>query len=150
VESAVLGREQERAATGALEEARQQLAGGATLDEVAAGLEVEVQEGGPFGNDGRIDALGSQPALAAAALALDTGDVGGPIRVDNNLILFEITDRQRFDPQLFAAVREQTRQELEGQRLQLMLASLIERRREEMGVTYDPSFIANFQSTDST
>ncbi len=150
VESAVLSREQERAATRSLEEARQQLAGAATLEEVAAGLEVEVQEAGPFGNDGRVTTLGSQPALAAAALGLDTGDVGGPIRVDNNLILFEVTDRQRFDPQLFAAAREQTREELEGQRLQLLLASLIERRREEMGVTYDPSFIANFQSPDST
>ena len=150
VESAVLSREQERAASQRLEEARQQLAGGGTLEEVAAALEVEVQDGGPFGRDGRITALGSQPALAAAALALDTGDVGGPIRVGNNLLLFEVTERQRFDPQLFATAREQTREELAGQRLQLLLAGLIERRREELGVTYDPSFIANFQSADAT
>ena len=147
VESAVLTREQQRAANRRLEEARQQLAGGATLEEVAESLELQVQEGGPFGKDGRITALGSQPKLAAAALALDTGDVGDPVRVGNNLILFEVTSRERFDPQQFATAREQTREELEGQRLQLLLSSLIERRREELGVSYDPSFVANFESS---
>ena len=145
VESAVLAREQRRVAERRLEEARQALAGGASLEETAGGLELEVQESGPFGADGRITALGSQPALAAAALALDTGDIGGPVEVGNNLLLFEVSDRQRFDAQLFAAAREQTRTGLEQQRLQLLLASLVERRRAEMEISLDPSFLENFQ-----
>lgn len=151
VESAVLTRAQRQAAERRLEEARQRLAGGATLEEVAAELDLEIQESGQFGNDGRIAALGSQPGLANAALALDVGQVGGPVVVGNNAILFEVSSRQRFDPQQFAAEREQTREELENQRLQLMLTSLIERRREEMGVRFDPSFIENFEiPTDTT
>ncbi len=145
VESAVLTREQRLAAERRLEEARASLDGGATLDDVAAELDLEVQDSGPFGNDGRITALGSQPGLAATALALDAGAIGGPVAVGNNLVLFEVSVRERFDPQQFAAERDQTREGLEGQRLQLMLSSLIERRREEMGVRLDPGFVENFQ-----
>jgi len=145
VESAVLVGQQRRAAELQLEGARLSLAGDATMEDVAAELQLEAQESGPFGVDGRITALGSQPTLAAAALALDTGDIGGPVEVDDSLILFEVSDRQRFDPQQFATAREETRDGLERQRLQLMLDSLVERRREEMGVRLDPSFIDNFQ-----
>jgi len=150
VESAVLTREQQAAAERRLEESQARLADGATLDEVAAELDLEVQESGPFGNDGRITSLGSQPELTAAALALDVGQVGGPVRVGNNLVLFEVSDRQRFDPQQFAAEREATREGLENQRLQLMLSSLVERRREEMGVRLDPGFVENFQLPTGT
>jgi peptidyl-prolyl cis-trans isomerase D len=146
VESAVLTQAQRLAAERRLEEARQSLAGGSTLDDVAAELDLDVQESGQFGGDGRITSLGSQPALAAAALALDAGEIGGPVAVGNNLILFEVSDRQRFDPQQFAAAKEETRDGLEGQRLQLMLSSLIERRRGELGVRLDPSFVENFQT----
>lgn len=146
VESAVLTQAQRLAAESRLEEARQSLAGGAGMDDVATELDLEVQESGEFGGDGRITALGSQPALAAAALALDTGEFGGPVVVGNNLILFEVSDRQRFDAQQFAAAKEETRSGLERQRLQLMLSSLIERRREEMGVALDPGWVQNFQA----
>ena len=145
VESAVLTDLQREAAERRLEEARLSLAGGATLDEVADELDLEVKDSGPFGGDGRITGLGSQPELAAAALALDTGQVGGPVAVGNNLILFEVGERQRFDAVQFAAVREQTREGLEQERLQLMLTSIIEKRREEMGVALDPSFVENFE-----
>lgn len=146
VESAVLTQAQRLAAESRLEEARQSLAGGAGMDDVATELDLKVQESGEFGGDGRITALGSQPALAAAALALDTGEFGGPVVVGNNLILFEVSDRQRFDAQQFAAAKEETRSGLERQRLQLMLSSLIERRREEMGVALDPGWVQNFQA----
>jgi peptidyl-prolyl cis-trans isomerase D len=146
VESAVLTQAQRLAAERRLEAARQSLAGGATMEEVAAEMDLEVQESGEFGGDGRITSLGSQPTLAAAALALDSGEVGEPVAVDNSLILFRVSDRQRFDPQQFAAAKEETRDGLERQRLQLMLSSLIEQRRRELGVQLDPSFVQNFQS----
>jgi peptidyl-prolyl cis-trans isomerase D len=145
VEGAVLLRAQRQAAESRLAEARQSLASGATMDEVAAELDLEMQDSGSFGGDGRIGSLGSQPELAAAALALDVGAFGGPVQMGNSLVLFEVIDRQRFDEQLFAAAKQETRDGLEGQRLQLMLASLIERRRQELGVRLDPSFVQNFQ-----
>jgi peptidyl-prolyl cis-trans isomerase D len=145
VESAVLAGAQRRAAEQRLAEARQSLADGTALGDVAEELGLELQESGPFGVDGRITALGSQPTLAAAALALDTGAVGDPVPLGDSLILFEVSDRQRFDAQQFAAAREETRDGLERERLQLMLSSLIEQRRQEMGVRLDPSFVENFQ-----
>ena len=145
VESAVLTAAQRQAAERELRAARSSLAAGGTLDETAAELDLEVQESGQFGSDGRIATLGSQPELAAAALALDAGAIGGPVVVGNSVVLFEVSERQRFDPTVFATAKEQTREGLEGQRLQLMLASLIERRREELGVRLDPSFVENFQ-----
>ena len=145
VESAVLTAAQRRAAEERLAAARQSLAAGATLDDVAAELELELQESGPFGADGRIAALGIQRDLAAAALALETGDVSEPVTVGNNLVLFEVKDRQRFDPALFEAAKQETRDSLERERLQILLASLIERRRDEMGVSLDPLFVENFE-----
>ena len=41
--------------------------------------------------------------------------------------------------------KDETRDSLERQRLNLMLSSLLERRREEMGVSFDPSFVENFE-----
>ena len=151
VESVVLIHEQRLAGERELEEVRRSLDGGTTLDEAAEGLDLEVEESGSFGAEGRIAALGTQPDLAAAALALDAGGIGGPVAVGNNLILFEVEERQRFDPAEFESAREQTREGLERQRLNAMLSSLIERRREELGVTLGTTFRENFlQPADAT
>ncbi len=88
--------------------------------------------------------LGSQPELAAAALALEPGELGGPVAVTGDLVLFAVTARERFDPERFAAERDATREELEQQRFGLVLGSLIERRRAELEVSFDPTFLENF------
>ncbi len=151
VEQAVRARAQRLAAVRRLEEAKQALAAGSSLDEIAAELEVEIQQTGLFGRDGRIAGLGRQPALAEAALALDEGAVGGPVEVGQSAVLFEVSERQRFDPATFAEAREETRASLEEERFRLLLTSLIERRRNEVKVELKPAFIQNFQlATDST
>ncbi len=147
VEQEVRRGKQLAAAEAALAAERERLAAGeATLDQVAERLDLEVQESGPFGGDGRVGSLGRQPGLAAAALALDAGQLGGPLAVDQGVVLFEVAERQRFDAGEFAAARDQTRQQLEQERFAQLLSSLIESRREEMKVSFDPNFLANFQA----
>lgn len=136
-------------ATAALRDARERIEGGATFDEVAAGLDVEIQESGDFGATGTIGQLGSNPELASAALALDAGDVGGPIRHNRQSVLFEVVERKRFDAAEFEQQKDSTRSQLVSTRATEVLSSLVEARRAELGVVYDPTFIENFELSGS-
>ena len=75
--------------------------------------------------------------MAAAAFTLEAGQVGGPFATGNGAVLFEVLERQHFDPARFAAEREQKRQELEGQAFEALVDSLIAQRKLELKVTYD-------------
>ncbi len=128
----------------ALTEARERLAQGATLDEVAGELGLTVSESQPFGADGNIVGLGSLPQLARAALAMEEGEVGGPVETPQGAVLYEVSERTAFDPQQFAAAKEQTRQTLLSERAGLLQNSLIQQRREELGVTYSRSVVDQY------
>jgi hypothetical protein len=79
-----------------------------------------------------------------AALALETGQVGGPLSDPQGAILFQVADRKAWNPAEFKAQKEQTRTTLEQQRLGRLLASLIEQRRRELGVEYDRQVLEQF------
>ncbi|MGH9361065.1 MAG: SurA N-terminal domain-containing protein, partial [Thermoanaerobaculia bacterium] len=79
VRAALVAEKQQEAARQRLAQARQQLAKGKTLDEVGAALGLTVQDSGEFGRDGAIAGLGNSPELAKAALAMEVGQVGGPV-----------------------------------------------------------------------
>ena len=130
--------------TQALNEARERLAQGATLDEVAADLELTVAESQPFGADGNIAGVGNLPGLARSALSMEEGEVGGPVETPQGALLYEVSERTTFDPQQFAAAEEQTRQGLLSQRAGLLQSSLIQQRREELGVTYSRSVVEQY------
>jgi parvulin-like peptidyl-prolyl isomerase len=132
-------------ATERLTEARQRLEGGSSLDELAAELELAVRESGQFGRGGPITGLGSNPEVAAAALALEVGEFGGPLPNQNQVLLFEVVERQHFDPQQFEAQKDEAREDLRSRRLNQLLASLVAQRREELSVTYDPQLLRNFE-----
>ena len=125
--------------------ARVELDSGRTLDELAGDLSQEIEESAEFGAADAIGSLGRNRAVAEAALALEAGGFGGPIRDDQGAVLFEVVERKRFDPLAFESERTSTRTALETQRATEMLTSLITARREELGVSYDPAFIENFQ-----
>ncbi len=91
--------------------------------------------------------LGQASEVAAAALALETGDLGGPLLHENSAILFEVTERQRFDSVAFAEAREQTRASVREQKLNLMIGSLLAQRREELDVRYDSQLLESLQPT---
>jgi peptidyl-prolyl cis-trans isomerase D len=136
-------------AKAALAGGRERLLAGTSLDELAAELGVEVEESAEFGRGEPIGSLGANRAVATAALELDPGAFGGPIGETQGAVLFEVVERKRFDAAEFEANKESTRSQLVAERASEVLTSLIAARREEMGVEYDPSFIENFQLSQS-
>ena len=144
VASAVRQDKQMQLAMEQMVEARQKLDAGSSLDEVAEELGVTVRESGPFGRGDSIAGLGSSPEVASAALALDIGEFAGPLTHDNQALLFEVVERQRFDPQEFEARKEQARASVRSERLNQLLASLVTQRRDEMGVTYDERLLRSW------
>ena len=87
--------------------------------------------------------LGAGTEVVEAALALEQGQVGEPILVGGQAVLFEVTERQHFDPLKFAEEREAVRNQLAGQRLMELLSSLVTDRRDELEVSYDPRLSQN-------
>jgi peptidyl-prolyl cis-trans isomerase D len=144
---ALLEERQIEAARKRLEEARLALQDGKTFDEVAAELELAVTDGGEFGRQGSITGLGNNPKIVAAALELDQGAIGGPIVHNRDVVLFEVTERHRYDPLRFEQEKEAARENLRQERLGQMLSSLVAQRRDELGVHYDPQLLQNFEVT---
>ncbi len=149
VRTALREKKQVELAVAALTDGRERIAGGATLDELAAELGVGVEESEEFARGDSIGSLGPNLPLARTALALDEGAIGGPVSDLEGAVLFEVTERKRFDPATFEQEKDSTRSGLVTQRANEMLGGLIASRRDEMGVVYDPSFFENFQSSES-
>ena len=145
VGSTVRQEKQLRLANERMVEARQKLDGGSSLDDVAAELDLAVRESGQFGRGGSIAGLGSNPEIATAALGLEVGDFGGPLIHENQVLVFEVVERQHFDPEEFATQEAEARETVRSERLNQLLAALVAQRREEIGVTYDEQLLRNFQ-----
>jgi peptidyl-prolyl cis-trans isomerase D len=125
-----------------LEDARKQMAQGKTLDQVAAQLGVQAKETQQeFGGQGSIPGIGFNPELAKAALALQAGQVGGPLADAQGGVLFQVTDRKGWDPKQYAANRDKTRTSLLQQRVSSVEGALIEKRRRDLNVTFDQQFL---------
>ncbi len=139
--------EQEKRGTAALarlQEAEASLADDATLEDLAAGLELEIQDSEEFGRFGSIPGLSSSRQVVGAALELEEGQRSEPIETTSGAVLFEVVERKVFDPSQFEEEKETTRQGEEAQRVQQMRASLIELRRRDLAPTYDPQVLENF------
>jgi peptidyl-prolyl cis-trans isomerase D len=138
VRQAVEGEKRQQAAMDRLAAARADVAAGrVSFDQAAADLGLPIEESGEFGAGGSIPGIGVSPRIAAAALGMKEGEIGGPFGTARGAVLFEVTARKSWDPATFAAEREATRERLEREQLNRLLGSLIERRRAELGVTYD-------------
>jgi peptidyl-prolyl cis-trans isomerase D len=109
----------------------------ATFEQAVTALGLEPQQSGEFGRGGAIPGLGFHPVIAEAAMELEAGEVGGPFGTSQGAVLFEVTSRTRWDPEQFAGAREGVRQQIEQDRLNRLLAALIEQRKLELGVSYD-------------
>lgn len=144
VRPAVLREKQNDAALAELRDARARLDAGSTLDELAASLGVEPQESADFDSRGAIGSLGRLPEVAQAALALDEGQFGGPFADNQGGMLFEVVERQRFDPATFEDEKDSTRATEEAQRLNRLRSSLIELRIRDLDVSYNPRALELF------
>lgn len=125
-------------------EAQAGLARGRSLDDVAGELGVTVETPAPFGVDGAVGSLGQATEIARQALSLDEGSMSAPVVRDNEVVFFEVTERTRFDSVKFAGEKDAVRRRLEGQRMNEVLGGIISRRRDELGVTFDPRIFELF------
>lgn len=128
--------------TAALAEAKTRLDGGLALDDAANEFDAVVEESGSFGLRQPIGALGAAPELSREVFALSAGQFGGPVDTPFGGVLFEVSERESFDPVGFDP--EATRSQLLSERTLTLLQSVIGRLREELGVSYTQDFIENF------
>ncbi len=133
-----------------LSQALAEVRAGLSLDQLAAQLDLEIQETAQFGTSQPVGNLGRAPSVAAAALSLDVGAFGGPIIHEDGVVLFEVVERQRFDPEEFERAKQNTRDSLRQQRSNQMLASLVAQRREEMEVNLDPLVLDYLQEPSTS
>ncbi len=138
--AAIAGRASELAVR-RLEAAKREVLAGKSLAEAAEELETEVEESGEFTSSGAIPGLGPNPALAEAALALEAGGIGGPLPHAQGAVLFEVVERKHFDPAELDENREDLREALKAERLNQLLASLVQSRREALEVQYSPELL---------
>ncbi|HSM13205.1 MAG TPA: SurA N-terminal domain-containing protein [Thermoanaerobaculia bacterium] len=127
-----------------LAEARAAIEGGESFDAAAARLGLEVAESPEFGRTGSIPGLGPAAPLAATALTLEPGQLGGPVAAGSGAVLFEVVARTRFEPERFAAEREGLRDELRRDEANRLLAALLAERRTELGVSFDPPLLERY------
>jgi peptidyl-prolyl cis-trans isomerase D len=143
---AALGRQKQQDL--AMQQLRQAKTPGATLDQIAAGLGLEVKESAEFGAQGQIPGIGQNPELAKAAMALRPGQLGEPVADAQGVVLFEVKERKSWDPIQFAAAREQTREQVRSSKLNALEAALLEKRRRELEVRFDPTVLEEFGITE--
>ena len=142
VREAVRRQRESELLTAALTETKVRLDGGLSLDDAANEFDAVVEETGSFGLRQPIGALGGAPDLSREVFALSAGQFGGPVDTLFGGVLFEVTERESFDPAGFDP--EATRSELLSERTLVMLQSVLGRVREELGVSYTKDFIENF------
>lgn len=128
-----------------LAELREGLDAGGDLDELAAGLGLSPQESERFGPQGVVSGLGVNRALSRLALGLEEGEFGGPVEARGGPVVFEVTERRHFDPAEFAREKDALRARLEEEKVNRLLGSLIQKRREELRVRYDSRLLESFE-----
>ncbi|MEE8526147.1 MAG: peptidyl-prolyl cis-trans isomerase, partial [Thermoanaerobaculia bacterium] len=139
--------EQEKRGTAAvdrLREASAALADGTSFEDLATELELEVQESEELGRFGNIPGLSSGRKVIDAALKLEEGQRSEPIETADGAVLFEVVERKTFDRSQFDEEKEATRRGEESQRVNQLMASMIELRRRDLVPTYDPQVFKNF------
>jgi peptidyl-prolyl cis-trans isomerase D len=140
----VAGQERQRQrAERELQALRARVAAGQSLADAGKTLDLQPQEPEAFGPGGMVSGLGQAPEVVAAAFQLEVGGIGGPIATPQGPVLFEVTERTHFDPAAFAAEKEALRDRLERDELNRLLGALVERKRQELKVTYNRPLLQN-------
>ncbi len=144
VRQAVERQKRSQRALAELQSARAAVAAGKTLDAVAQELGLTAQDSGEFGAEDPIRGLGLAPAVASQALAAEPGSLGGPLETAQGAVLFQVTERKRFDAIEFAGQRTALRESLGQQEFGRLLQALIEKRRAEITVNYNRELLEQF------
>lgn len=131
---------QQTLAEGALARAKAEVAAGKSLDEVATQFGVVAQDSGEFAKNGSIQGLGFDKPVIDAAFAGQAGAVVGPIKSSQGAVLFRITERKGFNALDFNREKASLRERLEGEKLNQLVGSLIQARRQEAKIVYPAAF----------
>ena len=114
------------------------------LDNVATELGLEIQESGEFDRFGRITGLGANREVIDGALGMEVGQLGGPVQTAQGAVLYEVTERQRFDASEFEAELETIRRREESKQVNELKRSLIELRWRDLTPAYGKQVLERF------
>lgn len=131
-----------------LEAVRATVQAGGDFETEAEALGLNVRTSDSFGSSGQISGLGFNKAVADAALALEPGSYGEAIAGDRGAVLFEVVAREHASDEDFLAKKDELRDQLVGQEVNSLLSSIIEQKRQELGVTYGRTLLENFNLLD--
>lgn len=84
--------------------------------------------------DGFVPALGRSVELLNAAFGLDSGQVGGPVEVDDRLVVFRLTEHRQPDWSLFAEQQDALREQEIGERRNRLFEGFVQRLRDRYRV----------------
>jgi len=136
VKEEIRRRKQNQMAVDRMAAAKAEIDDGKTLEQVAQEMGLTVEEAGEFGPRSAIPGLGYNPQVVKAAFSLPQGQIGGPYESRQGAVLIEVTERTTMDPQAFEAAKEQTREQLESEKLNRLRSSLVRERRRVLEVRY--------------
>ena len=126
----------------ALTAARDRVAAGElSLDAAAEEFGLTVNDGGEVDSNGIVPGLGLNREIADGALALEAGDLGGPVDVPLGVVVYEVTERKRFDLAEFEEQKETTRLAAERQKLEQLMDALVQERRRDGTVAFPDAAI---------
>jgi parvulin-like peptidyl-prolyl isomerase len=111
----------ERRRDAALEAARSQWAAlepGSSLEDAATGMGWTIGTAGPFTRRQFAAGLGRDTEAVGAAFAAPLGETAGPLDAGDGVVFLRVDDRTQANPELFVAVREQLRSQMQMQAAQ--------------------------------
>ncbi|MBT8478571.1 MAG: peptidyl-prolyl cis-trans isomerase, partial [Gemmatimonadetes bacterium] len=111
----------ERRREAALEAARSQWAeveAGSSLEDAAAGMGWAIGTAGPFTRRQFAAGLGRDTEAVGAAFAAPLGVTAGPLDAGDGVVFLRVDERTQANPELFVAVREQLRSQMQMQAAQ--------------------------------
>jgi peptidyl-prolyl cis-trans isomerase D len=85
--------------------------------------------------------VGVSEALDEAVFALETGETGMPIALDDAVVVARVVERQTIDQTLLEAERETIRTQLRQQRAGTFFSAYVLKAKEKMTIEYNPSVI---------
>lgn len=117
----------------ALDEVRSLAADARSLEEVASRVGADVRTAGPFSRMEFVPGLGSANAAIGAAFGASEGEITGPVRVGNEIVLLRVDGREPAERAEFEIQKEFQRMQMTAQlrqeRLDLWLDGLRETTR---------------------
>lgn len=151
VKSKVIGdlakKKQDDAASDAL---RTAMAGGASLEDVAAKLNLKVETPAEFSRSGPIAGLGPSKPVADAAFAANAGETKGPVAIPGRgAVVFRLLEKTAFDQAKFDAEKDKIKETLKNQKSGKLMSSLIAQRRANLKIETNPEILASYSGGKS-